>query len=46
MTVVVTEGETGEGVVETVRELMGPVDIDVAKEQNPERSKVPRLYKK
>lgn len=38
MTVVVTQGETGEGVVETVRELMGPADVNEAKEQNPERS--------
>ena len=37
MTVVVTRGETGEGVVEEVRQLMGPTDVDLAKENLPER---------
>ena len=37
MTVVVTRGETGEGVVEEVRQLMGPADVDLAKENSPER---------
>ncbi|CAI7994440.1 Thioredoxin domain-containing protein 3 homolog [Geodia barretti] len=35
-TVVVTRGETGEGVVEEVRQLMGPADVDLAKENSPE----------
>ena len=38
MTVVVTRGDTGEGVVEEVRQLMGPADVDIAKEDSPERS--------
>lgn len=37
MTVVVTRGDTGEGVVEEVRQLMGPTDVDLAKEDSPER---------
>ena len=40
MTVVVTRGDTGEGVVEEVRQLMGPADVDLAKEDSPERSNV------
>ena len=37
MTVVVTHGDTGEGVVEQVRELMGPADVDLAKQDAPDR---------
>ena len=37
MTVVVTHGDTGEGVVEEVRELMGPADVDLAKQDAPDR---------
>lgn len=32
-----TRGETGEGVVEEVRQLMGHADVDLAKEDSPER---------
>ncbi len=34
---VLTKGDTGEGVVHEVRQLIGPKDIEVAKEEAPER---------
>ena len=34
---VVTKGDTGEGVVHEVRSLIGPKDTEVAKEEAPER---------
>lgn len=37
MTVAVTRGDTGEGVVEEVRQLMGPADVELARENSPER---------
>ncbi len=33
----VTKGDTGEGVVEEIRELVGPKDVSLAKEEAPER---------
>ncbi len=37
MTLVVTKGDTGEGVVEEIRDLIGPADVEKAKEEAPER---------
>ena len=34
---VLTKGDTGEGVMEEIRELVGPKDVEVAKEEAPER---------
>lgn len=36
-TLVLTKGETGEGVVEEIRNLIGPKDVEQAKEVAPER---------
>lgn len=36
-TLVLTKGDTGEGVVEEIRDLIGPKDVDEAKEVAPER---------
>ena len=36
MTLVLSKGETGDGVVEGVRELIGPPDVEKAKEESPE----------
>lgn len=37
MTLVLTKGDTGEGVVEEIRDLIGPKDVEEAKEKAPER---------
>ena len=37
MTLVVSKGDTGEGVVEGLREFLGPPDVEQAKESAPER---------
>ena len=37
MTLVLTKGDTGEGVVEDIRDLIGPKDVDLAKEEAPNR---------
>ena len=37
MTLVLSKGDTGEGVVDQFRELMGPADVDVAKQEAPTR---------
>lgn len=37
MTLVLTKGDTGEGVVEEIRDLIGPTDSEQAKETAPER---------
>ena len=37
MTVVLSKGETGEGVINDFRELLGPADVDVAKQDAPSR---------
>ncbi len=37
MTLVLTKGDTGEGVVEEIRDLIGPTDVEQAKEEAPER---------
>ena len=37
MTLVLTKGETGEGVVQRVRSLIGPTDVEEAKNEKPER---------
>ena len=37
MTLVLTKGDTGEGVVEDIRNLIGPPDVEKAKEESPER---------
>ena len=37
MTLVLTKGDTGEGVVEEIRDLIGPKDVEQAKELAPER---------
>ena len=34
---VLTKGDTGEGIMEEIRELVGPKDVEVAKEEAPER---------
>ena len=34
---VLTRGDTGEGVVTDIRNLLGPKDVEVAKEEAPER---------
>ena len=37
MTLVLTKGDTGEGVVNDVRSLIGPPDVEQAKQESPER---------
>lgn len=37
MTLVLTKGDTGEGVVDEIRNLIGPKDVEEAKEKAPER---------
>jgi len=37
MTLVLSKGDTGEGVVDQFRELMGPADVDIAKQEAPTR---------
>lgn len=37
MTLVLTKGDTGEGVIEEIRDLIGPTDVEQAKESVPER---------
>jgi hypothetical protein len=36
MTLVLSKGDTGEGVIEELREYMGPPDVEQAKEKSPE----------
>ena len=38
MTLALTKGDTGEGVVEDLREFLGPPDVEQAKQDAPERS--------
>ena len=37
MTLVLTKGDTGEGVVEEIRDLIGPPDVELAKQEAPDR---------
>ena len=37
MTVVLSKGDTGEGVIDEFREIIGPADVDVAKQDAPSR---------
>lgn len=37
MTVVLSKGDTGEGVINEFRELIGPADVDMAKQDAPSR---------
>ena len=37
MTLALTKGTSGEGVVEDVRKLLGPKDVEQAKEEVPDR---------
>ena len=37
MMLAITKGDTGEGVVEELREFIGPPDVDQAKQDAPER---------
>ena len=37
MTLALTKGDTGEGVVEDLREFLGPPDVEQAKQDAPER---------
>ena len=37
MTLVISKGEAGEGVLENFRELLGPTSVEEAKESAPER---------
>ena len=37
MTLVLTKGDTGEEVLEEIRELIGPASVDQAKEEAPDR---------
>ena len=37
MTLVLTRGPSGEGVVEDIRKLLGPKDVEQAKEEVPDR---------
>lgn len=37
MTLILTKGDTGEGVVDTIRDLVGPKDVEQAKETAPQR---------
>ncbi len=36
MTLVVSKGQTGDGVIDEVRQLIGPPDVEKAKEEAPE----------
>lgn len=36
MTLVVSKGDTGKGVIEEVREFLGPPDVDQAKQDSPD----------
>lgn len=44
MTLVLTKGETGEGVLEDLRTTIGPTDVEKAKEEAPERCVYVRMY--
>ncbi len=37
MTLVLTKGDTGEGVLEDLRAVIGPKDVELAKTEAPER---------
>ena len=37
MTLILTKGATGEGVIEDIRNLIGPPDVEQAKQESPER---------
>ena len=37
MTLVLSKGETGEGVIDDFRQLIGPADVDTAKQEAPTR---------
>ena len=37
MTLVLTKGDTGEGIIEGVRQFIGPTDVDQAKQEAPDR---------
>ena len=37
MTVVLSKGDTGEGVIDEFRDIIGPADVDVAKQDAPSR---------
>ena len=37
MTLVISKGEAGEGALESFRELLGPTNVEEAKESAPER---------
>ena len=37
MTVVLSKGDTGEGVIDEFREIIGPADVDLAKQDAPSR---------
>ena len=37
MTLLLSKGDTGDGVVEEIRGLIGPPDVEKAKEEAPER---------
>ena len=37
MTLVLSKGYTGEGVIQEVRDFLGPTDVEKAKEESPER---------
>ena len=37
MTLALTKGSLGEGVVEDIRKLLGPKDVEKAKEEDPDR---------
>jgi len=37
MTLVLSKGDTGEGVIDEFRELIGPADVDLAKQDAPTR---------
>ena len=37
MTLVLSKGDTGEGVIQEVRDFLGPKDVEKAKEESPER---------
>ena len=37
MTLVLSKGDTGEGVVDEIRNMIGPKDVEQAKEEAPER---------
>ena len=37
LTLVLTRGDTGEGVLGEIRELLGPTDVEQAREEAPQR---------